>query len=88
MSKTKTPAAKVILGDGTLSKDEEERLALLMILHLADRNIAWGKTTPLAVVMKRVRARLRQRNKEEIAPGRPPQRYADFANQTLVGRLG
>jgi hypothetical protein len=61
MSKTKTPAAKVILGDGTLSKDEEERLALLMILHLADRNIAEGKTTPLAVVMKRVRARLRQR---------------------------
>jgi hypothetical protein len=43
MSKTKTPVAKVILGDGTLSKDEEERL------------------TPLAVVMKRVRARLRRR---------------------------
>jgi uracil-DNA glycosylase len=61
MSKTKTPAAKVILGDGTLSKDEEERVALLMILHLADRNIAEGKTTPLAEVMKRVRARLRQR---------------------------
>jgi hypothetical protein len=61
MSKTKTPVAKVILGDGTLSKDEEERLALLMILHLADRNIAEGKTTPLAVVMKRVRARLRRR---------------------------
>jgi len=61
MNKTKTPAAKVILGDGTLSKDEEERLALLMILHLADRTIAEGKTAPLAVVMKRVRARLRQR---------------------------
>jgi hypothetical protein len=61
MSKTKTPVAKVILGNGTLSKDEEERLGLLMILHLADRNIAEGKTAPLAVVMKRVRARLRQR---------------------------
>jgi hypothetical protein len=60
MSKTKTPVAKVILGDGTLSKAEEERLALLMILHLADRNITEGKTTPLAAVMKRVRARLRQ----------------------------
>jgi hypothetical protein len=61
MSKTKTPAAKVIIGDGALSKEEEERIALLMILHLADRNIVEGKTAPLAVVMKRVRARLRQR---------------------------
>ena len=53
-------AAKVIPATAP-SKDEEERLALLMILHLADRNIAEGKTAPLAVVMKRVRARLRQR---------------------------
>jgi hypothetical protein len=34
-----------------------------MILHLADRNIAEGKTTPLPVVMKRVRARLRKTKK-------------------------
>lgn len=61
MTKMKTPAAKVILGDGTLSEEERERLALLIILHLGDRQIAEGKTVPLAVAMKRLRARLRRR---------------------------
>ena len=61
MTKTKPPAPKIIIGDGTLSKEEEERLALLMILHLGDRQIAEGKYVPLPVAMKRLRARLRER---------------------------
>lgn len=61
MTRTKTPAAKIIIGDGTLSKEEEERLALLMILHLGDRQIAEGKYVPLAVAMKRVGAHLKAR---------------------------
>ena len=61
MTKTKTPAAKIIIGDGTLSYEEEERLALLMILHLAERQIAEGKYVPAAVAMKRLRARLKAR---------------------------
>ena len=61
MTKTKTPAAKIIIGDGTLSYEEEEKLALLMILHLGDRQIAEGKYVPWAVAMKRLRARLAKR---------------------------
>jgi hypothetical protein len=61
MSKTKATSAKIIIGDGTLSYEEEERLALLLILHLGERNIAEGKVVPLAVAMKRVRDRLRHR---------------------------
>jgi len=61
MSKTEPRAPKIIIGDGTLSREEQERLALLMILHLGERNIAEGKYVPLAVAMTRVRARLRQR---------------------------
>jgi hypothetical protein len=61
MTKTNPPAPKIIIGDGSLSKEEEERLALLMILHLGEREIAEGKYVPLAVAMKRLRARLRER---------------------------
>jgi len=61
MTKTNPPAPKTIIGDGSLSKEEEERLALLMILHLGEREIAEGKYVPLAVAMKRLRARLRER---------------------------
>jgi hypothetical protein len=61
MSTTKSRVPKVIIGDGTLSKEEQERLALLMILHLGERQIAEGKYVPAAVAMKRFRARLRER---------------------------
>lgn len=61
MTKAKTPAAKIIIGDGTLSKKEGERLALLMILHLANRHIAEGRYVPMPVAMKRIRARLNAR---------------------------
>jgi hypothetical protein len=61
MAKTKPSAPKIIIGDGTLSREEEERLALLMILHLGEREIAEGKYMPVAVAMKRLRARLRER---------------------------
>jgi hypothetical protein len=61
MSKAKSCVPKVIIGDGTLSKAEQERLALLMILHLGERQIAEGKYVPLPVAMKRLRARLRER---------------------------
>jgi len=61
MSRTKPLVPKIIVGDGTLSKAEQERRALLMILHLGERQIAEGKYLPLAVAMKRLRARLRER---------------------------
>jgi hypothetical protein len=65
MCKTKATSAKIIIGDGTLSYEEEERFALLMILHLGDRNIAEGKVVPLAVAMKRLRARIRKHRKNK-----------------------
>jgi hypothetical protein len=61
MRKAKTPTPKVIVGDGTLSKEEQERMALLIILHLGERQIAEGKFVPASEAFKRVRARLRQR---------------------------
>jgi hypothetical protein len=61
MTKAKPPAPKIIIGDGTLSKGEEERIALLLILYLAEREIADGKYMPVPVAMKRLRARLRKR---------------------------
>ena len=60
-ARAKPHTAKIIIGDGTLSKAEEERMALLIILHLAERNIAEGKVVPIDVAMKRIRGRLRQR---------------------------
>jgi hypothetical protein len=61
MRKAKTAPPKVIIGDGTLSKEEEERMALLIILHLGERQVAEGKVVPASEAFKRVRARLRQR---------------------------
>ena len=61
MTKMKPLVTKIIIGDGTISSEEEERLALLMILHLGEREIAEGKYVPLAIAMKRLRARLRKR---------------------------
>jgi len=60
-AKMKIDASKIIIGDGTLSKAEEEAMALLIILHLGERQIAEGKFAPAEVAMKRIRARLRRR---------------------------
>jgi hypothetical protein len=64
MRKAKTPTPKVIIGDGTLSKEEQERMTLLIILHLGERQFAEGKFVPAAEAFKRVRARLRRRTKK------------------------
>jgi hypothetical protein len=61
MRKAKTPTPKIIIGDGTLSKEEQERMALLIILHLSERRFAEGKFVPAAEAFKHVRARLRRR---------------------------
>jgi hypothetical protein len=61
MRKAKTPTPKIIIGDGTLSKEEQERMALLIILHLGERQFAEGKLVPVGEAFKRVRARLRRR---------------------------
>lgn len=61
MRKPRTPIPKIVIGDGTLSKEEQERMALLMILHLGERQFAEGKFVPAAEAFKRVRARLRRR---------------------------
>jgi hypothetical protein len=47
--------------DPNLPYEEQQKLALLKILELGQRNIEEGKTVPLSVAMKRFRARLRQR---------------------------
>ena len=60
MGKTKSGVPKVIIGDGTLLKEEQEKIALLIILHLGERQIAEGKYVPSAVAMKRFRARLKE----------------------------
>ena len=52
------PQAKDEVPDPALPVEEQERLALLKILELAERNIEDGKTVPLAVAMKRFRARI------------------------------
>ena len=59
--KAKSTGPKIIIGDGTLSKAEEEKMALLIILHLGERQIAEGNFVPLDVAMKRIRARMRRR---------------------------
>ena len=59
----KSTAPKIIIGDGTLSKAEEEKMALLIILHLGERQIAEGKSIPLDVAMKRIRGRMRRRHR-------------------------
>jgi hypothetical protein len=51
--------------DPNLPYEEQERLALLKILELGQRNFEEGKTVPLSVAMKRFRARLRQRRHEK-----------------------
>ena len=56
---------KIIIGDGTLSKAEEERMALLIILHLGERQYAEGKVVPAEEAFKRIRARLGQRQKKK-----------------------
>lgn len=61
MRKAKTPIPTIIIGDGTLSKEKQERMALLIILHLGERQFAEGKFVPAADAFKRVRARLRRR---------------------------
>ena len=65
-AKMKTQNPKIIIGDGTLSKVEENRMALLIILRLGERNIAEGKVLPLDVAMKRIRGRLRRQRKKEL----------------------
>jgi hypothetical protein len=60
MRKTKSQAPRFIIGDGTLSKKEEEAMALMLILQFGEREIAEGKYVPVAVAMKRVRARIRR----------------------------
>ena len=45
---------KIIIGDGTLSKAEEERMMVLLICDHGERQYAEGKYVPAAVVMKRV----------------------------------
>ena len=65
MAKSKQGKAKctpkIIIGDGTLSKAEEEWMALLLILHLGERQFAEGGFVPAEEAFKRIRARLRQR---------------------------
>lgn len=58
---TRTSVLKIIIGDGTLSKAEEERMALLLVLHLGERQFAAGKFVPADVAVKRMCARLRRR---------------------------
>ena len=61
LRKATTDPPKMIMGDGTLSRIEEERMALLLILHLGERQYAEGKFVTAEVAMKRFRARLRRR---------------------------
>jgi hypothetical protein len=63
MSKIKRGKPKIVMPDATLSEEEQERLALLRILELGERNIEEGKTVPVSVAMRRLRARLRQLRK-------------------------
>ncbi len=51
--------------DFTLSEEVRKTHALLKILELAQRNIDEGKTVPLAVAMKRFRAKLRKLQKQK-----------------------
>jgi hypothetical protein len=62
MKKARTRTPKVIIGDGTLSKEEEDRMVLLLILHWSERQFAEGKFVPAAEAFKRVRARLQRRS--------------------------
>lgn len=65
MGKTKRRRQKIEVPDPALPLEEQERLALLKILELAERNIEDGKTVPLAVAMKRLRARIREYAKKK-----------------------
>lgn len=61
LSKAKSRTSKIIIGDGTLSEEEQERMALLLILHWGERQYAEGKVVPAAEAFRRIRARLQQR---------------------------
>jgi hypothetical protein len=65
MSKIKRGKPKIVMPDAKLSEEEQERLAFLRILELAERNIEEGKTVPVSVAMRRLRARLRQLRKRK-----------------------
>ena len=58
---TQNGEAKAVVQDIVSCEKTQETLALLKILALADRNIAEGKTVPLAEAMRRVRERVRAR---------------------------
>jgi len=61
MSRAKRSKLVAEMPDPNLPYEEQQKLALLKILELGQRNIEEGKTVPLSVTMKRLRARLRQR---------------------------
>ncbi|WP_395712136.1 type II toxin-antitoxin system Phd/YefM family antitoxin [Reyranella sp.] len=56
---TQNGEAKAVIQDIVSYEKTRETLALLKILALSDRNIAEGKTVPLAEAMRRVRERIR-----------------------------
>ena len=58
---TQNGEAKAVVQDIISYEKTQETLALLKILALGERNIAEGKTVPLAEAMRRVRERLRAR---------------------------
>ena len=64
MSKIKHTRAMIVVPDFTLSQEVHETLAFLKILELSERNIEEGKTVPLSVAMRRLRARLRKLRKQ------------------------
>ena len=65
MNKIKRGKPKIVMPDGTLPEEEQERLAFLRILELAERDIEERKTVPVSVAMRRLRARLRQLRKRK-----------------------
>ena len=58
---TQNGEAKAIVQDIVSYEKTQETLALLKILALGERNIAEGKTVPVAEAMRRVRERIRAR---------------------------
>ena len=58
---TQNGEAKAVVQDIVSYEKTQETLALLKILALGERNIAEGKTVPVADAMRRVRERIRAR---------------------------
>lgn len=58
---TQNGEAKAVVQDIVSYEKTQETLALLKILALGERNIAEGKTVPVAEAMRRVRERIRAR---------------------------